>query len=288
ASYSRTAGDIKQVRKVTGDLIKIIGKPENYEGEKNLIEIIKVCDAMMVPRGDYGMERGVENVPAFQKRLIELCNIAGIPVITATQMLESLMYGRAAKRPESTDIFNAVLDGTDVTMLSGETSMGNDPVRAVRVMERIIRKAEQYLYSKKTGVDIGERINRMIKENNVSDRTSKRVYEALRSGIYEAVISPAHHGTSTKKMSRFRIKQLIYAFCDDEKVRRYLNMSRGVIPLPVINGYFSRDPIKFIEESIRIIKSKGYVKSGDNVIVVAGMGNYAKGNTNLVMEEIVK
>ena len=281
ASYARTADDIKQVRQFAGNNISIIGKPENHEGNKNLREIIKYVDVMMVPRGDYGMEMGVENVPAFQKRLIEWCNVAGKPVITATQMLESMMNCKEPKRAEVSDVYNAVLDGSDVVMLSGETSIGKYPVETVRMMNKILEKAEEYLFDKTSGVDLGGKINRLVKQENVTDVISKAVYSASKSDNIKAVIVPTNHGTTARMISRFRLEKPIIAVCHDDYVKRSLNAVWGVVPLLTEN----KDERYVVEDSINVAKQNGYVKSGDKAIVTAGTGSYEKGSTNLMRIE---
>jgi pyruvate kinase len=281
ASYSRNADDIKQVRQFAGTSILIIGKPENHEGTQNLLEIIKYSDAMMVPRGDYGMEMGVENVPAFQKKLIELCNIAGKPVITATQMLESMMSSKEPKRAEVSDVANAVLDGSDVVMLSGETSKGKYPVETVTMMNRIIRKAEEYLFDKSSGIDLSEKINKLVGPQNVTDLISKAVYSTSTYDDIAAVIVPTNHGTTAKMIARFRLEKPVIAVCHDDFTKRSLNAAWGVIPLLTDN----KDEKYAIEYSINLAKQKGYIRSGETVLVTAGVGNYEKGATNLMRIE---
>jgi pyruvate kinase len=281
ASYSRNAEDIKQVRQFAGTGILVIGKPENHEGTKNLLEIIEYSDAMMVPRGDYGMEMGVENVPAFQKKLIELCNIVGKPVITATQMLESMMYSKEPKRAEVSDVSNAVLDGSDVVMLSGETSIGKYPVETVTMMNRIIKKAEEYLFDESSGIDLGEKINKLVGPKNVTDLISKAIFSSSKYDNIAAIIVPTNHGTTARMISRFRLEKPIIAVCHDDFTKRSLNISWGVIPILTDN----KDEKYVIEDSINVAKQKGYIHSGEGVIVTAGVGNYEKGVTNLMRIE---
>lgn len=283
ASYSRMADDIKQVRRFAGSNMRIIGKPENYQGNENLKEILENADAMMVPRGDYGMEMGVENVPAFQKRLIEWCNIAGKPVITATQMLESMMNCKEPKRAEVSDVYNAVLDGSDVVMLSGETAKGKYPVEAVSMMNKIVKKAEEYLFDNTSGVDLGRKINGLVKQENVTDLISKAVYSASKSDNIKAIIVPTNNGTTARMISRFRLGVPIIAVCHEDYIKRSLNAVWGVVPLLTKN----KDEKYVIDDSISIAKQKKYINSGDSVIVTAGIGNYEKGATNMLRIERV-
>lgn len=283
ASYSRRADDIRQVRQFVGENILIIGKPENYEGDKNLKEIMEVVDAMMVPRGDYGMERGVENVPAFQKKLIEWCNVVGKPVITATQMLESMMYCKEPRRAEVSDVFNAVLDGSDVVTLSGETSKGKYPVDTVKVMNRVLEKAEEYLFDKRSGVDLGEKIDKLVKPESVTDVISKAVYVASKSNDIKAIIVPTNRGSTARMISRFRLEKPVIAVCHDEEVKRRMNAVWGVVPLLTEN----KDEKYVVEDSIKQAALDGYVKAGDRVVVTAGIGSYEKGYTNMFRIEKV-
>jgi pyruvate kinase len=283
ASYARSAEDIKKVRDFVGDKLRIIGKPENYEGEKNLKEIIEASDAMMVPRGDYGMERGVENVPAFQKKLIEECNVAGKPVITATQMLESMMSCKEPKRAEVSDVFNAALDGSDVVMLSGETSKGNYPVETVEMMNRILERAEDYLFDRSNGVNLGEKVVNLVKNRSVSDAMGKAVYAASKSEDVSAILVPTHRGSTVRNISRYRIEKPIIAICYDPEMRRANNISWGVIPIFTDN----RDEKLIVEDSIERAKAAGLVQVGDRVIVTGGVGSYERGSTNMMRIERV-
>lgn len=283
-SYTRTAQVIRELKeKVKGTGIKIGGKPENEEGTDNLEEIINEADIMMVPRGDWGMEVGVENVPAFQKRTIERCNILGKPVITATQMAESMMESREMKRAESTDIFNSCLDGTDITMLSGETSIGKYPLETVSAMNKVLEKAEEYLFDERSGVNLGETMNKLIKEESIADTISKAVYTLSKNSRIKAILVPTSTGYTARMIARFRIEKPVVALAYNEKVRRQLNAVWGVRAL--LTEQKGENDI--VENSIRASKQNGYVKQGDKVIVTAGFGNSGKGSTNTIRIEDV-
>ena len=272
-SYTRTAKAMLELRELLeGTGILPGGKPENEEGTDNLEEIINEVDIMMVPRGDWGMEVGVENVPAFQKRTIERCNILGKPVATATQMAESMMESREMKRSESTDIFNSSLDGTDITMLSGETSIGKYPVETVRAMNKVLEKAEEYLFDERSGVNLGETLNKLIKEESIADTISKAVYTLSKNSRINAILVPT-----------FRTKKPIIAVAYNEKVKRQLNAVWGVTPL--LTKQTGENSV--VENSINLAKEKGYIKTGDSVIVTAGVGKSGKGSTNMVRIERV-
>lgn len=284
ASFSRTADDIKKIGEMVNKYnIKKIGKPENHEGKENLKEIIKEADAMMIPRGDYGMECGVSHVPAFQKQTIRACNMLGKVVITATQMLESMMAYKEPKRAEVSDVFNAPLDGTDVVMLSGETSKGKYPVEAVRVMNQILDEAEKYMFDKQNGVNLGAVLNNLIDAENPADSISKEVYDSAKADYIKAIIVPTSTGYTAQKIARFRINKPIIAVTYDKKVKRQLNAVWGMTPL-LTN---QTDEKNVVENSLRLAKEKGYVNHGDYVIVTAGVGNSGKGSTNMLRIEKV-
>jgi len=284
ASFSRTADDIKQIGEIVNKYnIKKIGKPENHEGKENLREIIQEADAMMIPRGDYGVECGVSHVPAFQKQTIRACNILGKIVITATQMLESMMICKEPKRAEVSDVFNAPLDGTDVVMLSGETSKGKYPIEAVRVMNQILDEAEKYMFDRQNGVNLGEILNNLIEEKNPADSISKEVYNAAKADYIKAIIVPTSTGYTAQKIARFRIDKPVIAVTYDKKIRRQLNAVWGVIPL--LTSHLGENYV--VENSLRLAKEKGYVSHGDYVIVTAGMGCSGKGSTNMLRIEKV-
>lgn len=284
-SYTRTAKamlELGELLKGTG--IKKGGKPENGEGTDNLEEIIRDSDIMMVPRGDWGMEVGVKKIPAFQKKAIEECNKSGKPVITATQMAESMMVSRELTRPESTDIFNSCLDGTDITMLSGETSEGKYPVETVRAMNGVLEEAEAYLFDERSGINLGEKLcNLLIREDNPADSISKMVYDAAKSPIIKAIIVPTSTGYTARMIARFRMEKPIIAVTYNEKVKRQLNAVWGVTPL--LTKQTGENEV--VENAINLAKEKGYVKTGESVIITAGVGKSGKGSTNMVRIERV-
>lgn len=283
-SYTRTAQVIRELKeKVKGTGIRIGGKPENQEGTDNLEEIINEADIMMIPRGDWGIEVGVENVPAFQKRTIEKCNKVGKPVITATQMAESMMASRELARADASDIFNSCLDGTDITMLSGETSKGNYPVETVKAMNKVLEKAEEYLFDEKSGINLGETLDKLIRAESPADIISKAVYSAAKSPNIKAIMVPTSSGYTAQMIARFRMNKPIIAVTYNKKVRRQLNAVWGVTPL--LTEQLNEEAI--VENSLNLAKQKGYVKTGDYVIITAGVGG-GKGSTNLIRVEKVR
>ncbi len=283
-SYSRNVEDIKSVKSLLkNSKVKIIGKIENLEGDNNTDSIISEVDAMMVPRGDYGLEMGVINVPNYQKKLIEKCNILGKPVITATQMLESMINSKSPKRAEVSDIFNAVLDGTDVVMLSGETSVGNYPIETVKMMNNILNEAEKFLFDSSNSTNLHIKLEKLIQTKSSSDIISKSVYNASKENFIKAILVPTSTGYTAKMISRFRPKCPIIAITFNPFIKRQLNAVWGVTPI-LVNKMNEENIIK---ESIFITKSKGFIKSGDFVIITAGMGSNKNGSTNMMRIEKV-
>jgi pyruvate kinase len=234
---------------------------------------------MMVPRGDYGMEMGVIRVPSYQKSLIERCNVLGKPVVSATQMLESMMYRKEPSRAEVTDIFNAVLDGADVVMLSGETSMGKYPIEAVRMMDSILVEAERYLFDKGNGTSLCEKLERLIKSDSAADLIGRAVYNASKAENIKAVVVPTTSGYTARMISRFRGEKPIIAVAYDKNVLSRVNAVWGVYPVLVEQSY---DKDSIVENAVSAARSVGYVKAGEHVIVTSGLGNNGQGTTNMM------
>ncbi|VVB78804.1 Pyruvate kinase [uncultured archaeon] len=285
ASFTRSAKDIQEVRSYLKDSkVKVGGKPENHEGAKNLYEIVREADIMMVPRGDWGMEMGVMNIPALQKDLIRACNLEGKAVITATQMLESMMTSKEPKRAEVSDIFNANLDGTDVVMLSGETSKGLYPVESVKMMDRILEESEKYMFENST---LSENLFNQIPNGDVSSTIYKAVYTAAKSPSVKAIIVPTSRGTTARMIARFRINKPVIAISPNKRVSSQLNALWGVSPL-FTEYYGSASQDFIVNRSIKLAKDNGYISSGDNVIITLGIGSYEKGATNMMRIERVE
>ena len=285
ASFTRTAEDLREVRSyLKCSKVKVGGKPENHEGAKNLYEIIKEADIMMVPRGDWGMEMGVMHIPTLQKKLIRLSNLEGKVVVTATQMLESMMTCKEPKRAEVSDIFNANLDGTDVVMLSGETSKGSYPAESVRMMDRILEESEKYMQENST---LSETLFNQIRSDDVSSTIYKAVYTASKSEEIKAIIVPTSRGTTARMIARFRIPKPIIAITPDKKVGSQLNAVWGVRPL-FTSYHKNKSQDYVVNSSIRLARDAGYVSPGDNVIVTLGVGSYEKGSTNMMRIERVE
>ncbi len=284
-SYSRNAQDINSVKSLLkNSKIKLIGKIENLEGDKNIDSILSLVDSMMVPRGDYGLEMGVMNVPKFQKTLIEKCNILGKPVITATQMLESMMNSKSPRRAEVSDIFNAVLDGTDIVMLSGETSKGVYPIETVKMMNNILNEAEKFLFDSSSSTNLHIKLERMIQTKTTPDIISKSVYNASKEKYISAILVPTSTGYTARMIARFRPECPIIAITDSQQTKRQLNAVWGVTPL--LTKRIKEEEVE--ENSIFIALHEGLIKSGDTVIITAGMGSSSGGSTNMMRIERVK
>lgn len=281
ASFIRKASDILDVRNVLdshgGEHIKIIAKIENQEGVNNIDPIIEVTDGVMVARGDMGVEIPIEKVPIIQKQIIRKCNIAGKIVITATQMLDSMIRNSLPTRAEACDICNAIFDGTDAIMLSGESASGHFPIEAASTMSRIAKETEENL-------DYDHLISRMI-EPSISAFSDAISYSAARTSTVldaEAIVAATSTGSTAKLLSKYRPKCPIIAITPYEKVRRSLALNFGVFPLQC-EVYSSTDEI--ISEAKRVATEYNFAKEGDEIIVAAGMPTAQTGGTNMLKIE---
>lgn len=283
ASFIRKAEDVIAIRRVLeendAEHIQIIAKIENREGVENIDEIIEVSDGIMVARGDLGVEIPAEEVPLVQKMLIKKCNDAGKPVITATQMLDSMIRNPRPTRAEVTDVATAIFDGSDAIMLSGETASGSYPVEAVTAMSRIAIMIEnsldyeEIIKSKYTG-------NIMNITNSISFATCKTCLDLKASAIITATSS----GFTAESVSKFRPKAPIIAATEYEHVMRLLSLYWGVYPMK-IGRMNSTDEI--IEGSVAEALKQGYIEHGDLVVVTAGVPVGVSGGTNLLKVHVV-
>lgn len=278
-SFVRTAGDIRDIIsrvRAAGSQAAIIAKIEKPEAINVIDEIIEEADGIMVARGDLGIEIPTEQVPVVQKMIIEKCRYAGKPVITATQMLDSMITNPRPTRAESSDVANAVLDGTDAVMLSGETAAGAYPNEAVNVMDRICRSIEE---------------NRPQIYNSLKYRKpewkEKQVIESLAyscvtiaDNVEAKVISTiTHSGSTARRIAKFRPAVPIVAFTESKKVRRQLNLVWGVYSVRLDELFDTDLSVKMMEN---YLKDNGLVKTGDRVIVATGMPIAKRGRTNMI------
>ena len=284
ASFVRSRQDIIDLRKFInyngGHDIRIIAKIENLQGIEAFDEILELSDGIMVARGDMGVEVEYERLPGLQKRFIRKCYQAGKMVITATQMLESMVNRQLPTRAEITDVANAVFDGTSAVMLSGETANGNFPVEAVRAMAKIAEQAENDAFDIATFRGIKYDMDAKDTTNAVCDAactTAKDIDAA-------AIIALTKYGQTARRMSKFRPDVPIVAATPVEKTFHQLSLSWGVYP--VIARYQSTTDQLFIH-AVDCAKQIDLVTDGDRVVVVAGIPLDTPGNTNILKVEQV-
>ena len=288
ASFVRKASDVLAIREVLENNnatdIKIISKIENQEGVDNLDEIIKVSDGIMVARGDLGVEIPTEEIPIVQKLMIKKCNEAGKPVITATQMLDSMIRNPRPTRAEVTDVANAIYDGTDAIMLSGETAAGKYPVNAVKIMSTIAKRTEEDL-------DYDEILkNSFTREKSVTDAISYSTCSTAVSLDASAIVTATSSGYTARMVSKFRPKVPVVAATISEKAMRQLSLSWGVYP---VKAKLGSNTDEVIDYSIKAAQQAGYLKDGELVVITAGVPVGVSGTTNLIKvrvmsEEIVQ
>jgi pyruvate kinase len=272
-SFVRSGQDIKRVknwlRKRNAD-IPVIAKIENSLALDNIDEIINAADGLMVARGDLGVELPPEQVPLIQKDLIERCNAVMKPVITATQMLESMTQHVTPTRAEAADVANAVLDGTDALMLSAETSVGRYPVEALRMMDRIIRFTEESK-SYKYPVD--------IVSNNFAQALAESACSSAADINSKAVVAFSRSGFTALLVSKFRPAVPIICFTVNDKVRRRMGLYRGVNPYVM---KFPGNTDEMISESERALLKKRLVRKGDSIVIIASSPFALGGKTNIM------
>ena len=283
ASFIRKASDVKTIREILdangGERILICSKIENQEGVDNIDSILEVSDLLMVARGDLGVEIPIEQVPTVQKMMIQKCNAAGKPVVTATQMLDSMMRNPRPTRAEVSDVANAIIDGTDAIMLSGESANGDYPVEAVATMAKIAEEAEKQLtYT----VAVSTAKSHTPAISGVISRAACNAASELQA---EAIISSTQTGATAKRISQCRPDCAIIAVTSDAVVAKQLAFSWGVYPI-VADKMVSTD--EMLEKSVETAKMYEYVKSGDTVVLAAGVPVNEIGATNLLKVSVVK
>ena len=277
ASFARCKEDILEVRRILeehGSRMKIIAKIENMQGIQNLEEILDASDGIMVARGDMGVEIPMEEVPILQKRMIKLANDKGKHVITATQMLESMIKNPRPTRAEATDIANAIYDGTTAIMLSGESAAGKYPVEAVRTMARIAESAEK-------DIDYYERMCHGGKAGE-ADITTAIAYATCSAAMdvgAAAIITVTLSGFTAEAISRFKPACPIIGCAANERVCRQLNLLWGVNPLQVSK---EETTDALFDAAVSEAKKAGYVKAGDFAVITAGIPLGKAGTTNMI------
>lgn len=270
ASFVRDAECIRKIRSIldeAGSDMLIIAKIENREGIENIDEIIEAADGIMVARGDMGVEIAPEKLPHIQKSIIKKCNVAGKLVITATQMLDSMIRNPRPTRAEVTDVANAVYDGTDCVMLSGETAMGKYPFEALEMMARVVEDTENYIDYDAYRV---RRISRMQRSNITNAVSHAAILTASDIGA-AAIVAPTISGLTARMLSKWRPKMPIYAMSPSMATVRKAMMFWGTVPFWSRRAESTDD---LIENSLEELQKADALKPGDRAVVTAGVLTY--------------
>ncbi|SFJ12576.1 pyruvate kinase [Halobacillus dabanensis] len=283
ASFVRRASDVLEIKELldkhNANHIQIIPKIENQEGVDNIDDILEVSDGLMVARGDLGVEIPAEDVPLVQKRLIRKCNEAGKPVITATQMLDSMQRNPRPTRAEASDVANAIFDGTDAIMLSGETAAGDYPVEAVQTMHNIASKTE-------TGLNHLSLLQERSKHSDmtITDAISQSVTHTAINLNAAAIVTPTESGHTARMISKYRPKAPIVAITSDEEVNRKLSLVWGVYAVMGPRAYSTDDMLDVaVERSL----ASGLAIRGDRVVITGGVPVGESGTTNLMKVHVI-
>ncbi|AMB96658.1 pyruvate kinase [Aerococcus urinae] len=284
ASFVRKPEDVLEIREIleeTGnETVQIIPKIETQEGVDNIDGILQVSDGLMVARGDLGVEIPTEMVPVVQKELIRKCNAAGKPVITATQMLDSMQRNPRPTRAEASDVANAILDGTDAIMLSGETAAGDYPLEAVKTMTRIAMTTERES-------ELRGQAQQALKEyqnSDVSEAIAQSVAHTARNLNIQTIVAATNSGHTARLISKYRPNAMILALTFSESRAHKLLLSRGVVPM-VIEKPASTDEMTLL--ATQIAKEEDYAKDGDLILITAGVPVGETGTTNLMKIQMI-
>ena len=281
ASFVRKASDVLEIRNLlnshSGENIQIIAKIESQEGVNNIDSILEVADGIMVARGDMGVEIPIERVPIIQKNIIKKCNEAGKIVITATQMLDSMIRNSLPTRAEACDICNAIFDGTDAIMLSGESASGLYPIEAAKTMSKIAKETEAHL-------DYNY-LNQRLKEPAMYDFAEAISYSTCRTSNVlhaKAIVAATNSGSTAKLVSKYKPKCPIIAITPHAEVMRGLSLNFGVFPV-LCQEFVTTDDI--LTEAKTVVKNLNIGHEGDDIIVAAGMPTNYTGGTNMLKIE---
>lgn len=287
-SFVRSAGDIRALRAAmaarvgSGAVLPIVAKIEKPQAVANIEGIVAEADGIMVARGDLGVEMPPEEVPVLQKRIIGTCNAAGKPVIVATQMLESMIGSPVPTRAEASDVANAVVDGCDAVMLSGETSVGKYPLEAVQIMNRIILRVEaEDMRLRRRALDVpAQPVDSRL---DALARAACMLAEQMSAA---AIVAVTHTGQSARMIARYRPKPHIVGLTDSPAIRRRLNLVWGVNGMSVdALGHDSDRDIEMIQQ--RMLDA-GFVARGQYVVVLAGQPFFRRGSTNFIKVEKIE
>ncbi len=276
-SFVEKAGDIIKVKDFAEKMGKsafVVAKVERETAVENIDEILKAADGLMVARGDLGTEIPIEEVPGVQKKLIRRANLFSKPVITATQMLESMLQNIRPTRAEVTDVANAILDGSDAVMLSEETALGRYPVESVEMVAKIAKSIERQRHTLGPRWDLKEQWSKGGEGATVEDAISLNAVEDSRTLRVRFILTPTHSGSTPRRVSRFKPDCWVLSFSENERVRNFLALSYGVYPF-LVNDEKDHDKI------IALVKESGLAKKGDKVILTAGVSPQAGGTDSL-------
>jgi len=285
-SFVRSAKDVQVLKRLINEHadhhVPVMAKIEKPEALENLDEIVEAADAIMVARGDLGIEIPTEKVPMVQKRIIQLCNRQGVPAVTATQMLDSMIRNSRPTRAEASDVANALLDGTDVVMLSGETTIGRYPIESVETIVKIICEVESARrdeivrpirpLDESTSLSVARAVGRAARE--IADNLD-----------IEGIIAITASGHTARIVSSYRPCVRIFAVTPDEHVQRQLQLYWGVTSLPAPR---SNNTDEMINNAIETVKEHGYVKRGDLLAITAGTAGSKAGTTNLIQVHAIE
>jgi len=280
-SFVRSPADVDLLRSVIaahGATTPIVAKIEKAQAMDCLDEIVERADAVMVARGDLGVECPIEDVPIFQKRIVDVCRRSGTPVITATQMLESMERSPIPTRAEASDVANAVLDGSDALMLSGETASGRHPIEAVRTMKRIIAVAERHARDRSA-----EAVPASV--SRIADAASSGACRAAESAGATAIVALTRSGATARSLARWRPRQPIYAVTEQEEGRRRLALVWGVEPFVVPS--FGEDFDAASAAVLAALRERAELPSGARVVLTAGLPFGIAAETNTIRVETV-
>lgn len=278
ASFVRSAADVRELRRVldkAGSRMRIIAKIENQEGVSNLPEILDAADGIMVARGDMGVEIDFAEIPLIQKNMIARCVACGKPVITATQMLDSMMENPRPTRAEITDVANAIYDGTSAIMLSGETAAGRYPVESVKTMDAIARRTESDINHVKRMTQMAGGRNRL----SVAAATAHAACTTAQEIGADAILTVSQRGTTARLVSRFHPGTPIIACLLDQQVRRQMALYWGVEPIMMP---YASSTDELVDFAVQAAAQAGVVHEGDLVVVTAGVPVGVAGTTNMI------
>ncbi len=290
-SFVRCATDVEEVKRLVQrtalaqgktTIIKLIAKIESVRGLENIDEIIQASDGIMVARGDMGVEMPIENVPIAQKQIIRKCYLAAKPVITATQMMESMMENPMPTRAEVSDVANACFDSTSAVMLSGETAIGKYPIQVVRMMRTVIESVEkEFDY-----LDFHHDVPPEVQNGDIPAIMSYNAVSVAYRCDAKALIVLTETGHAARLLSRLRPRMPIYAFLTNERLYHQMAINWGVEPV-IHSGKGTRlDSV--VNEAISICKHKTFLKRGDRVVIVAGLPLAHQGTTNMIRVETIE